>query len=344
MKKKQVVDLIKYFSENNNAGFKSVAFDIAREFEMSGDNELARYIMSQLSDANTFIPQEQEFLFEYLEKIEIKTDNLWLPDTVMSEIMGIVNAVSNRIGINKFFFVGKPGSGKTEAAKLLAKILHRELYIVDFNKIIDSRLGQTQKNIALLFNEINGFASPDRVVVLFDEMDAIALDRNNANDLREMGRATTSILKGLDNLDPQVVVIATTNMYEHFDNAVTRRFDYVVNFNKYSEEDLAIVAENILDSYLKQYKLGNRDIRLFKKILDLKHPLPYPGELKNIIKTAVGFSDPSDGDDYFRRLYFFLTGNKPDNMSILGNQGFTVREIAVLTKKSKSSVSRSIKG
>ncbi len=40
-----------------------------------------------------------------------------------------------------------------------------------------------------------------------------------------MSRATTSILKGLDNLDDKIVLIATTNLYEHFDKALIRRFD-----------------------------------------------------------------------------------------------------------------------
>ena len=38
----------------------------------------------------------------------------------------------------------------------------------------------------------------DKVIFLFDEIDALALDRTNSHDLREMGRATSTLLKGLD--------------------------------------------------------------------------------------------------------------------------------------------------
>ena len=89
--------------------------------------------------------------------------------------------------------------------------------------------------------------------------------------------------------------------------------------------------------------MGNRDIRLFRKIMRLSNPMPYPGELKNLLKTAIAFSDVNDGMDYFRRIYYSVCGKKPENLLKLQNQGFTVREIEILTNKSKSSVSRELK-
>ena len=44
--------------------------------------------------------------------------------------------------------------------------------MVDFSAIIDSKLGQTQKNITALFKEINSFSMQDKVIFLFDEIDA----------------------------------------------------------------------------------------------------------------------------------------------------------------------------
>ena len=70
----------------------------------------------------------------------------------------------------------------------------------------------------------------------------------------------------------------------------------------------------------------------------------YPGDLKNIIKTSVAFSDADDGTDYFRRLYYAICGEKAEDLKKLQKQGFTVREIEILTKKSKSAVSRKLKG
>ena len=77
--------------------------------------------------------------------------------------------------------------------------------------------------------------------------------------------------------------------------------------------------------------------------MGLSGELPLPGDLKNMIKTSVAFSDADDGTDYFRRLYYAVCGEKPEDVKKLQEQGFTVRETEVLTKKSKSSVSRELR-
>ncbi len=343
MKKKNILNLIKYYSEENDAGFRSEAYEIAKSFDRAGDHQLAEYVMALMSNANTFIPQMSENESALFEKLKPSRESIWLPDPIMQDIVGIVHAVAHQAGVNKFLFQGAPGTGKTEAVKQLALILDRDIYMVDFAAIIDSKLGQTQKNIASLFKEINNFVHPEKVMILFDEIDAIALDRTNANDLREMGRATTSMLKGMDYLDERVVLVATTNLYEHFDKALTRRFDSVIDFNRYTKEDLMVVAENFLNKFLIKFKLANKDIRLFRKIIALMDPIPYPGDLKNLIKTAVAFSDPDDGLDYFRRLYYAVTNEQPQNLKKLKEQKFTIREIEILTKIPKSTVARELK-
>ena len=344
MKKKSVLNLIKYYSEENDAGFRSEAYEIAKDFDESGDYQLAEYIMALMSNANTFVPQMSENESALFEKIESSGDSLWLPDPVTQDILGIVHAVAHKAGINKFLFQGAPGTGKTEAVKQLSRILNRDIYMVDFAAVIDSKLGQTQKNISSLFKEINNFVHPENVIILFDEIDAIALDRTNTNDLREMGRATSSMLKGMDYMDERVVLVATTNLYEHFDKALIRRFDSVIDFNRYTKGDLMSIAEEFLNKFLVKFKLANKDIRLFRKIIGLMEPIPYPGDLKNIIRTAVAFSDPDDGMDYFRRLYYAVNSKQPQDLKKLKSQKFTIREIEILSRIPRSTVARELKG
>lgn len=343
MKKKSVINLIKYYSENNDAGFRNEAYEVAKDFDESGDSQLAEYIMALMSDANTFVPQMSENESAFFEKVESTGDSLWLPDSITQDLLGIVHAVAHNVGINKFLFQGAPGTGKTEAVKQLARVLEREIYMVDFAAIIDSKLGQTQKNISGLFREINNFVHPEKVIVLFDEIDAVALDRTNTNDLREMGRATSAMLKGLDYMNERIIMIATTNLFSHFDKALIRRFDSIIDFSRYTKDDLMFIAEEFLNRFLTKFKLANKDIRIFRKIMTLITPLPYPGELKNLIKTAVAFSDPDDGMDYLRRLYYTITNEKSDDLKVLQKQNFTVREMAILTKKPKSTVARELK-
>lgn len=350
MKKKDILNLIKFYADRDDVAFKNQAFHIANQFDEQGEPQLADYIMSLISNSENFVPQhkgmkkveltdeEQEFF----QPISEDGDMLLLPDVIMHDIMGIVNAVNHKCKINKFMFQGEPGTGKTEAVKQLARIIDRRVYMVNSATLIDSKLGQTQKNIARLFRLISEMQQPEKVLILFDELDAIALDRTDACDLREMGRAATALMKGLDQIDSRVVIVATTNLFGRFDKAICRRFDYVVDFNRYSQEDLLRVAERMLDWYLDTVKLANRDIRLFRKVIMLNGVIPYPGDLRNIIRTSVAFSDPKDGLDYLRRIYAAIVGSVDLDVKALSEKGFTVREIGILCKKSKSGVGREL--
>lgn len=343
MKKKNVINLIKYYSEENDAGFRNEAYEIARDFDASGDYQLSEYIVALMSNANTFVPQIDDSQMSFFEKVNSSNEPLPLPEPIEQDIIGIVHSIGRNSGINKFLFQGAPGTGKTESVKQLARILDRELYAVDFSTVIDSKLGQTQKNIKALFNELKSLHFPDRVIILFDEIDAIALDRTNSNDLREMGRATSSLLRELDCLDERIVFIATTNLFKYFDKALTRRFDFIIDFNRYTQEDLLEISEKLLNIFLNRFKCSGRNVRLFRKIINLLDPIPYPGDLKNMIRTSIAFSDPSNEFDYLRRLYSEITGCHEIELKRLQELGFTVREIETLTGISKSQVARELK-
>lgn len=344
MKKKNILNLIKYHTEKNDAGFRNEAYEIANYFETIGDYDLSEYLMALLSDANTFAPQINEDNATFFKRVEIVNSSLPLPESIKDNIIGIVNAVGHNAGINKFLFEGPPGTGKTESVKQIARILDRELFIVEFSSIVDSKLGQTAKNLSILFKEIEELRNPQKAIILFDEIDAIAIDRINSNDLREMGRATSSVLKGLDNLNEEVIIIATTNLYNSFDKALIRRFDSVIDFSQYSRVDLVEISEIILNELLNKFKFAGRNMRLFKKIVNLLNPIPYPGELKNLIKSSIAFSDPTKEFDYLIRLFKTIMKDKPENvLRELQEKGFTVRELEILTGVSKSKIAREIK-
>jgi SpoVK/Ycf46/Vps4 family AAA+-type ATPase len=174
-------------------------------------------------------------------------------------------------------------------------------------------------------------------------MTAMHKATDNANDLREMGRATSSVLKGLDGLNDNIILIATTNLYKAFDKALSRRFDAIIDFGTYTKEELIEVGEAILNDMLQKFKFAGRNMRLFKKILNCLNTMPYPGELKNLIKTSIAFSDPTEEYDYLKKLYISASKNN-GNMDLkhMQNSGFTVREIEILTGVSKSQVSREL--
>ena len=109
MKKKNIISLIKYYAEKNDVGFRNEAYEIAKDFDQSGDYQLSEYIMSLLSNVNTFVPQMSESVSPFFEKIDAQEDMLLMPDAITNDLLGIVNAVDRKIGINKFLFQGLPG-------------------------------------------------------------------------------------------------------------------------------------------------------------------------------------------------------------------------------------------
>ena len=344
MKKQNLINLVKYHMEKNEDAFRLEVVEIAKELDSEGDHAISEYLMDLISTANYYIPQSTYKNFQYLRKVTFENVPLLLPDALREDIIGVVRAINNNFGINKILFYGAPGSGKTESAYQVARLLQRDAVTVDFESLIDSRLGQTAKNITLLFNEISR-VQPSKAIIIFDEIDSIVLDRVNKNDMREMGRVTSTFLKNLDELNKEISIIATTNLYEMFDKALLRRFDAIISFDRYSKEDLIEIADSILLSVLKKSPAPKQDTRLFHKILKNCKQLPYPGDLKQIIKTSVAFSDIENEFDYLRKLYLTLNREvEPISIQVLQQQGYTTREIEILTRMPKSSVSRKLRG
>ena len=343
MKKQNVVNLVKYHAEKNEEAFANEVAEIARDFDKTGNSALAQYLMELISSTNYYLPQTGYRNLRYLQKLEYSTKPLLLPDIIEEDVIGITKAISNKSGMSKFLFCGVPGTGKTESAYQIARLLNRDILSVSFEQLIDSRLGETAKNVSMLFDEINHLPY-NRVMVLFDEIDALVLDRINKNDLREMGRVTSAFLKGIDSLNENIFLIATTNLYENFDKAISRRFDAIVSFDRYTKDDLVEIADSILTSTLKRSSNGKQNLRLFNKILKDLNKIPFPGDLKQIIRTSVAFSDEAYEYDYLRKIYLALHDN-PESIDIqkLSEAGFTTREIEILTRIPKSSVSRKLK-
>ena len=342
MKKQSIMNLVRYHVEKNDEAFISEVAEIAREFDQNGDSAMANYLMELVSSANYYVPQSSYKNLHYLTKVEYTNTPLLLPEIIEEDILGITRAISEKADLSKFLFYGAPGTGKTESAYQIARILGRDLLRVDFEQLIDSRLGETAKNVAVLFDEINHLAF-GKIIILMDEIDALVLDRVNANDLREMGRVTSTFIKELDRLNENVIIIATTNLFNNFDKAIVRRFDATISFDRYSNEDLIEIADSLLSSTLKKNANSRQDMRLFNKVLNNLGKIPYPGDLKQIIKTSVAFSSEVNEYDYLRKIYFALNDNREIDIQRLSDEGYTTREIEILSRIPKSSVSRKLK-
>jgi SpoVK/Ycf46/Vps4 family AAA+-type ATPase len=343
MKKQNLVNLVKYHVEKNEEAFIAEVTEIAKHFDTIGDTSVAQYLMELVSNTNFYVPQSNYKNLRFLRKYDYSIKPLLLPSIIEEDVVGITKAIVNKTGLSKFLFYGIPGSGKTESAYQIARMSNKDILSVSMEQLVDSRLGETAKNIAMLFDEINHLPY-NRAIVLFDEIDSLVLDRINKNDLREMGRVTSTFLKELEALSEKTVIIATTNLIKNFDRALIRRFDATVSFDRYTKQDLIDIANSMLTTNLKYALNSKQNKRLFNKILNNLDTIPYPGDMKQIIRTSIAFSDESSEYDYLRKIYNALNNN-PETVDIqkLNDEGYTTREIEILSRIPKSSVSRKLR-
>ena len=79
---------------------------------------------------------------------------------------------------NKLFLYGQTGCGKTMTAKALATRLNKKIFIVNLSSIVSSKLGETAKNLAALFKNVEH----KKAVLFFDEFDSLGSMRDYDNN------------------------------------------------------------------------------------------------------------------------------------------------------------------
>lgn len=115
---------------------------------------------------------------------------------------------------------GPPGNGKTSLAEAVAAETVLPLYIVRYEGVVSSFLGET----AFRLDQVFDFVRTRRCVLFFDEFDSIAKERSDAHETGEIKRVVSTLLLQIDRLPSHVIVIAATNHSELVDRAAWRRF------------------------------------------------------------------------------------------------------------------------
>jgi len=150
-------------------------------------------------------------------------------------------------------FTGKPGVGKTLAAKWIAGKLNKPLLILDLSAVMSSFLGRTGSNLRNVLDYAKGM----ECVLLLDEIDAIAKKRDDNTDVGELKRLVTVILQEIDEWPEHSLLIAATNHASLLDPAVWRRFDLQVEFPMPSTEQV-FEAVNL---FLGKEKIKSKEIK-----------------------------------------------------------------------------------
>jgi hypothetical protein len=126
-------------------------------------------------------------------------------------------------------FWGPPGAGKTEFAKYLADRLSMGLLVKRASDLLSMWVGGTEHNVREAFEE----AERERAILFIDEADSMFINRETAMHSWETSQ-TNELLTQMENF--RGILICCTNLLEHLDRAVARRFAWKVQFKPLTHE------------------------------------------------------------------------------------------------------------
>lgn len=135
---------------------------------------------------------------------------------------------------HRLLLVGPPGNGKTSLAEALAYELALPLFVVRYDAVVTSYLGETAQRLKRLFD----FVRTEPCVLFFDEFDAIGKERGDLHETGEIKRVVTTLLLQFDDLPSYCVLVGATNHPELLDRAAWRRFQLRLELPRPSEQQL----------------------------------------------------------------------------------------------------------
>ena len=144
---------------------------------------------------------------------------------------------------NKLLLHGPSGCGKTLASYVIAGELEKMMVVINLGAVVSSKLGETSKNLSKIFKK----AATEDCIIFLDEFDSIGKIRDYSQDHGEMKRVVNTILQLFDYLPQSSIVIAATNQKDMLDDALVRRFDSIIGFEKPNEGEI----KKLIDLTLK---------------------------------------------------------------------------------------------
>jgi len=231
-----LVSLVKAGSEGDQQLFRTTVEAIAAEERAKHHHQLATRLEENLSAAITrhrvsevaraFDGGHGGLLFEIEPRRTL--GSLLLPNPTIEACRELVEEQHRRdllrsYGLeprNRVLLSGPPGNGKTSLAEAIATELMVPLFVVRYEAVIGSFLGETSTRLKRLFD----FVRTHHCVLFFDEFDTLGKERGDTHETGEIKRVVSSLLLQIDSLPSHVTVVTATNHAELLDRAVWRRF------------------------------------------------------------------------------------------------------------------------
>lgn len=238
---------IKAASLANEISIQSSSYDVKMEFHALTDkilkflkNDFGKNMLSNAPSEHQ--GEDKTFLAEKIteqNKITFK-DVAGLTDVKEEILYNVIEPLKNpelaksyniKPGA-KILLYGPPGTGKTFIARAIAGEINAEFYSINCQDLISKYMGESSKQIDLLFEEAE---KNKKAIIFFDEFDSLASKRENDNGSAtdaEMSRFVATFLTKVDGFRKpkdceMLLLIAATNRPWAIDSAMLRggRFD-----------------------------------------------------------------------------------------------------------------------
>lgn len=194
-------------------------------------------------------------------------------------------------------FFGPSGTGKTMLAKALANKTDVPLLPIKATQLIGEFVGEGARQIHQLYERAEEMQP---CIIFIDELDAIALDRQNQQLRGDVAEIVNALLTEMDGIVERhgVCTIGATNRPNSLDPAVRSRFEEEIEFALPDEKDrYAIIEKNI-----STFPLPVEDIDM-KRIARLTEGLSGRDIVEKVLKTVLHQAIMND-EEVVRQNYF----------------------------------------
>jgi len=254
----------------------AIASDICKAEEQQGHGSAARLLRGALRPNGRYVPQADSsrgieavggagLLSTALVRLpaDVRLQDVVLTPSARQDLQGVILEWKHRERLrqrgisprSKLLFHGPPGCGKSISARAIGQELEIPTYVVRFDAIIGAYLGQTAIHLRQLFH----FTETTPCVLLLDELDALGKQRGSPLDVGELDRIVIALMQELEHSRPAGLIVGTSNLAKHLDNALWRRFDLTLLFNAPTQKVLGAFAKRVASA--KHIKLPSAVLR-----------------------------------------------------------------------------------
>jgi SpoVK/Ycf46/Vps4 family AAA+-type ATPase len=259
----QLKALLRSYSEADGEQFLSIALQIAAHAARTGKTKLADELKVLVQDVRRKqstqrvggavpIVQPHGELAKLLTVTypSVRLSEMVLSPSIKKQLDKVTREYKQRSRLRehalspsrKLLLIGPPGCGKTMTSRSLAGELKLPHMAVQFHSLITKFLGETASKLHSIFE----LMPKTRGVYLFDEFDAIGYERAAINDVGEIRRVLNSFLQFLEQDDSESIIVAATNLAAMLDEALFRRFDEVIHYDKPTASEIRELIRNRL--------------------------------------------------------------------------------------------------